>query len=778
MTSPRMVADLMRQGMAHQAAGRLEPAYGLYRQILDRDSRHSECHFQMGVLTTAIGRHDLALEHFVATVRLRPREARYQLHLGMVRDALGQGEAALSSYRTALKLKSNYPQAHNNLANTLCRLGRFDEAERHYRDALALEPAMPEVHNNLGNALNRLGRPAEAEAACRRALQLRPGYSAALNNLGVALAALGRLAEAEASYRESLRLKPDLLALHNLGNLLAKQCRVDDAAACYREIVHLKPDDTQAYKAMGDVFANVDRHEDAAQCYRQVLRQNPDFVEVWGSLAFMLNSLGRQSEAVECYDEMLRREPGSFSARINRCVSRLPIIYRDDAEVERARRVFSDELEEICQLGERAPIAEPITGLPPFFLAYQGRSDRALQARYGGFIARAMADLYPAWATPPAVEPPRPGEPIRVGFLSPFFYNHSNWKIPLKGWLSGLDKNRFQIFGYHLDDITDGETELARTLCHRFVQGMGAVEPWAEAIRADHLHVLVIPGIGLDALTHRLAALRLAPVQATSWGHPDTTGLPTVDHYLSSALMEPENGDEHYTEVLIRLPNLSIAYEPPNLPPAEISRAEIGVPEDAVLYWCCQALFKYLPRHDWIFPAIAAAVPHAMFLFVEYSRGEAVTAVFRARLDAAFAAAGLDATRYCRFVPPLPMARFGAVGRVADLFLDSIGWSGCNTTLEALANDLPVVTMAGELMRGRHTAAILTMLGMPEMVAATPEDFVALAIAVGRDPSRRAALRARITRDKHRLYRDQAAIDGLARYLEEAARSIVPCADL
>jgi protein O-GlcNAc transferase len=153
-----------------------------------------------------------------------------------------------------------------------------------------------------------------------------------------------------------------------------------------------------------------------------------------------------------------------------------------------------------------------------------------------------------------------------------------------------------------------------------------------------------------------------------------------------------------------------------------------------------------------------------------------VNTVFSERLAAAFAAAGLDSSRHCVLVPPLGTARFGAVSRVADLFLDSLGWSGCNTTFEALANDLPVVTMAGDLMRGRHSAAILTMLGMPDMVAATPEEFIALAIRLGRDPEARLGLRRRIARDKHRLYNDRSAVEGLARYLEDAARSIAPTA--
>jgi protein O-GlcNAc transferase len=236
--------------------------------------------------------------------------------------------------------------------------------------------------------------------------------------------------------------------------------------------------------------------------------------------------------------------------------------------------------------------------------------------------------------------------------------------------------------------------------------------------------------------------------------------------------MEPPGAEAHYTERLVRLPNLSIRYEPLALAPDAVARPELGIADDAVLYWCCQSLFKYLPRHDWVFARIAAAVPKARFLFIQYLQGDAVTGTFRGRLAAAFAEAGLDAEQHCQFVPPMTMARFAGVSRIADVFLDSLGWSGCNSTLEALAWDLPVVTMAGDLMRGRHSAAILTMLGMPELIAATPEAFVALAIELGRDPARRQALSARIARNKHRLYADQACIEGLARYLHDAAHAI------
>jgi predicted O-linked N-acetylglucosamine transferase (SPINDLY family) len=195
----------------------------------------------------------------------------------------------------------------------------------------------------------------------------------------------------------------------------------------------------------------------------------------------------------------------------------------------------------------------------PFYLAYQGRNDLELQRLYGSLACRIMGDRYPP---APISGRAGPGERIRVGIVSAYFRHHSVWKMPIKGWLSQLDRGQFQIYGYHIGTERDRETELAASLCERFVQGPLSIDRWREEIVTDAPHVLIYPDIGMDGQSVQLAGQRLAPIQCNSWGHPVTSGMPTIDYYLSSDLMEPLDGQEHYTERLIRLPNLSVYYEP------------------------------------------------------------------------------------------------------------------------------------------------------------------------------------------------------------------------
>ena len=128
--------------------------------------------------------------------------------------------------------------------------------------------------------------------------------------------------------------------------------------------------------------------------------------------------------------------------------------------------------------------------------------------------------------------------------------------------MTQIDREKFQVFGYHTSAKQDAETKQASALCDRFLQGPLSIDDWRKAILNDAPDVIIYPEVGMDPVSRQLAAQRLAPVQCNSWGHPDTSGMPTLDYFLSSDLMEPPDASDHYSEKLIRLPNLSIYYDP------------------------------------------------------------------------------------------------------------------------------------------------------------------------------------------------------------------------
>jgi predicted O-linked N-acetylglucosamine transferase (SPINDLY family) len=481
-------------------------------------------------------------------------------------------------------------------------------------------------------------------------------------------------------------------------------------------------------------------------------------------------AMNRYHEAQDCYRKAGSLDPQNAKARFAICAAQLPVLYTSDEEVERQRALFEQELKTLCDDFERGALPNLIDGFgchPPYYLAHQGRNDRRLQTIYGSLGCRLVSQRYPSAPMP---KPPGPDEPVRVGIVCGFFWRHSVWKIPLKGWMTQLDLRRFRLFGYHTWPNTDSETKIASERCERFVQGPLSIEQWRQAILADAPHILIYPEIGMDVVAMVLAAQRLAPVQGTSWGHPQTTGYPTMDFFLSSDLMEPPDADDHYSEKLIRLPNLSYYYEPfdDKVPP--LRREDIGLRADATVFWCGRSLYTYLPEFDQVFPRIAQAVPNAQFAFIEYPKGTHVTKQFSERLDRAFAKLGMNYKDYCFFLRRLSQPEFSAAASLSDIVLDSIGWSGANSTMESLPHSLPVVTMLGPMMRGRHAPAILTMIRVTETIAATLNEYVQIAIRLALEQDWRMTVRERMRANSHKAYRDRACILALEDFMDRAAR--------
>lgn len=733
------VPQTLAQALALQEQGRLDEAERLYREILAVRPDHFDALQMLGLIKLDKGEPAEALRLVSEAMRMRTPSPQILLNHGLILHALRRFEEALESFDRAIKLKSKFAEAHNNRGAVLSALGRHEEALESCRKALALKPDYAETHYNVGTSLRALGRYEEALKSFDRALALRPQDAKAHNNRGTALESLVRYKDALACYDRALALDPRFAeARNNRGRVLALLDRPDEALANFDLAVAQNPKDAEAHYNRGKVFLDLNRND----------------------------------EAIACFARALALRPGYPEARFADCFAELPVAYADEAEILRRRAAYERKLRTLAadvDAGRlQGDLVQAVGAKHPFLLAYQGGDDRALQEIYGGMVSRIIAKAYPAAPLPP---PPAPGEPIRVGVVSAFFYLHSNWKIPIKGWIGQIDRSRFKIFGYHLGSRRDSETEIAAGMCDRFVHGAFDIDGWRRQILADRPHVLIYPGLLMDNFSLQLAAQRLAPVQMNSWGHPETSGLPTLDYFLSSDLMEAPDADRHYTEKLVRLPNLSFYYEPVATEPVAVSRAEFGLRNDATVFWSAQSLYKYLPQYDYVFAEIARRAGNCQFVFLRHYAGPQITELTQKRLERAFAAVGLKAADHCVFLPRLSLSQFVAAAGLCDVFLDSLGWSGCNSAIESLAHDMPIVTWPGPMMRGRHSAAILQMMGVTDTIAASIEDYIAIAARLAGNPQERQALRARIAQNKHRLYRDRACITALEDLLERAVRA-------
>jgi protein O-GlcNAc transferase len=338
------------------------------------------------------------------------------------------------------------------------------------------------------------------------------------------------------------------------------------------------------------------------------------------------------------------------------------------------------------------------------------------------------------------------------------------WNALVKGWFRHLDGSRIELHVFHLGPLRDGETAWAESRSASFTQGNRTLRDWATAVIEKDLDALIYPEIGMDSTTIKLASLRLVPVQIATWGHPETTGLPTIDYYLSAETFEPIDAADNYSEKLIALPNLGCAYLPLAVTSVDADLPALGIDTNIPILLSPGTPYKYAPQNDKVFVDIARELGSCRIVFFDFMT-PALSQVLRKRLESAFRLAGMRFEDYGVFVPWQSTPAFYGLMKRADVFLDTIGFSGFNTAIQAVECGLPIVTRDGRFMRGRLAGGILRRMGLQELVAATNEAYVELAVKLVRDREFRQRICRRMEASRDILFDDVVPVRALEDFL-------------
>jgi predicted O-linked N-acetylglucosamine transferase (SPINDLY family) len=250
-----------------------------------------------------------------------------------------------------------------------------------------------------------------------------------------------------------------------------------------------------------------------------------------------------------------------------------------------------------------------------------------------------------------------------------------------------------------------------------------------------------------------------------------TSGLPTIDYFLSAEDLEPPDAVEHYSESLIRLPHLGCCYQRFAMPEAGQGMPPLaGLRTNVPLLVSPGVPYKYAPQHDHVFVDIAKRLRSCQIVFFTNRLGH-LSDLLKRRLEEAFAAEGLNFADTCLFVPWLDRAGFHRLLRQASVCLDTIGFSGFNTAMEAIECGLPTVTTAGRFLRGRFAAGILRRMGLADLVAETNDAYVELVVRLAGDASYLRDVRHAIEERRHCLFGDLEPVRGMEQVLSGLARA-------
>lgn len=746
----------------HQA-GRMPEAIEIYEQIIARVPNHFDATHLLGVIALQEGRLQQAKELITSALRTNPRHPAALNNLGMVYLRNGDLELALGQFERVVKMQPNFCEGLANLGMVLRQLGRPREALVPLRRAHSGNPQSAMICNLIGACLMDTAEPHSAVKFFEAATVAEPEEADGWGNLAIALNAMGEHERAEVCADKAVAMRPrSSAALAARAAVEFEQGRMETAIETYRSAIELPDPSTQTYCA----FANA----------------------LWTS--------GRCEEALDCLRQAVAIDGNNAIARWKLAMSQIKTFYNTPAEIEASRQAFAESLENLQSWfrGAHHPEAFRAVGATqPFYIAYHPFNNRDLLSRYGKLCSEWMASMPIDLVLPRRSQRNAPQNAsitagkLRIGIASAHFRNHSVWNAITKGWVQHLDKARFDIWLFQLGRTEDEETALARGQVAHFVEGPKTEQGWAQTISEARLDALIYPEIGMDALTNQLASLRLAPVQASTWGQPETTGLPTIDLYLSADALEPADADGNYSERLVRLPNLGVYVEP--LTPSVVSPdlRLLGLPGDEPLLLCPGAPFKYSPLQDHVWARIAKGLQgtggkrgwarhipdrlrgkgNGRLVFFR-SNSESMDELLAHRLRRAFDIEKVDFDARVRVIPRLDRPRFFGLMQQSALVLDTVGFSGFNNALQAIEAGVPVLAHEGTYMRGRLASGIMRRMGLAELVADTDDAFIEAAVELAGNAPRLNELRVEIANRRKILFHDTEAVRALERCLIDA----------
>lgn len=573
----------------------------------------------------------------------------------------------------------------------------------------------------------------------------------------IALHRDGELDLAESGYKAILRAHPDCFdALHLLGHIAKAQGDVAQALEHYRKAITLRPNEGEFHYSLGVVYQETEQLEQAADAYRAALRSKPTHIKAQENLAIVLAAQRQFDEAVRLLEQTAKVQPDN------------PQLLANFAEILRQR----GDLPSAAAVGWRAVAAGPNHPTAhhnlAVILAKSGDINGAIthtrrvmelephnRAAHSAFLLlvhyqpdMSAEDIYAEhrrWnaqhtrpAPPPSLQVAADRTTkLRIGYVSPDLRSHAVAQF-LEPLLREHDRARFELYAYA--DVAEPDAVTARlkgyfdSWCdiHRM-----SAELVAGKIRKDGIDILVDLAGHTNQNRLDVFALKPAPVQVNYLGYPDTTGLDAMDFRVTDALADPRGRtDRLASEVLIRLDPPFLCYTGSSHSP------EVGplpaLHNGYVTFGSYNNLLKVTEPilREWA--AILRAVPGSR---LELKTLADVEGDGERRLRNVLASEGIARERVTIRGFVRDSRAFFQLYNGIDITLDTFPYHGTTTTCEALWMGVPVVTLLGETHVSRVGVSLLTGAGLPELVAATRQQYRDIAVALANDLPRLQSLR-------------------------------------
>lgn len=616
------------------------------------------------------------------------------LHLlGIVFYRVNNYGSAIKYFKKEILFNQGDAGAYNNLGLALKGNGQHDEAIKYFQKALQLNPALAHAYYNLGDIHKEKGQIDEAITHYQKALQLDPNFTYAYFNLGTALQDKGRLDEALTCYMKTLHLDPNFVgAYNNLGIVLGNKRQLKEAVNYFQKALQLDPDLAETYNNLGFAQNELGRLDEAIVSYNAALALKPDFAEAHTNLGNVFKSQGKLIDAEGCYRRALRIKPDYLPAHSN-----LVLIMNYNSQYD-AQTIFAEHL-------------------------------RFAKQHFG-----------PSSAITHYTNDRSPDHRLRIGYVSPDFKRHSVAYF-IEPVLSAHSRAQFEVFCYSNVSVADQVTRRIQESADQWrgIIGMSDGEA-ADLVRKDGIDILVDLAGHTAGNRISIFAGKPAPVQVNWIGYPATTGLSTMDYKIVDSYTDPIGlTDQFYTEKLMRLPGSFLCYLPDQDSPeaGELPVLTAG----HMTFGSFNDLAKVSPEVIKLWTRLLKIIPDSRLIMKAQGLSDSMTRNYVSEL---FTREGLEKGRV-ELMPwePSTKGHLGLYDRI-DIGLDTFPYNGTTTTCEAIWMGVPVITLAGNTHASRVGVSLLSNIGLTELIAATHDEYLEIALGLAKDIRRLQTLRGRL----------------------------------
>ena len=715
-----------------------------------------------------LGQTEAALESLRRIASIEPGNVSALFDLGAFLHEHGRAAEAESFYRQILALAPTHVGALTNIGAILTDQGRFAEADKVLSPALFGPAQAPAIMTYLFNARYRLGRMDRAEEAAKAIVAIDSHQAKAWTFLAIAARNRGQIDQALHGFRRAVAADPLSGEAHkNLGIAYLDLGRLNEGTEAIKTAVALEPDNAEALLSLGNAIDMSNKAldpkitEKTIEVYKRALALAPSSTGILFNLVNSHKRIARLDEARE-YCRRIEEINGLGGISVRKLLLG-PRVFPSVAAIYSYRKQVMEGLDGLQ--AKKVKIGDPVTevGEIGYGFAYHNINDVEIQSRLARFYLAAVPNL--DWIAPhcrtPRAQPS--GRKLRIGMVTSYLHNRTLDNL-YEGILRDLSREKFEIVMFRPGGVADEKSNSIDRYADKVCRLVNNLDTARQTVAAEACDALFYFEIGLTVLTYFLAFSRLAPVQCVTWGHPGTTGIPNLDYFLSSRLIEPDDAQEHYTEKLVLLKSPPTSLARPDTSGASDDRAWIGLPPDAHIYACPQNLMKFHPDFDAAIGGILRQDPKG-HLVITISAFDAWRQALLDRIAAAFP----DVVGRIVFLPQLSHDKYLSLLKAADVVLDTFYFTGGYSTHEALALGAPVVTWPGPYMRGRVSLGLYAKMGVDALICADLDDYVRTAVRVANDKTWRSELKETIRAKSSVLFDDISVVRELEEFFIAAA---------